>query len=172
MNKKPKKRSIIWITIQEWIKNKIPIISCALFLLISFIPIGMSYINKLPLIILPMFYWITKRPNNMDFTYVLILAFIYDILENNFFGINMLLIILMYFCMIYQQFIIMKTFAISYWIFAVILSAYYILKTGLFVYIFNARMALSEIFISYIITFAIYPMVYFLCRKIERKLLI
>lgn len=172
MIKKQKKRSQTTIgEIKNWIKNKIPFAMCILYMLLSFIPTQNNYFpNPIPLTLLPLFYWTINKPNSIGFFYTFILAFIYDIIENGYFGINLFLMLSIYFCFTYQKFIpLYRNFIISYYTFIAISLLYYLIKTSIFTMIFKTQIT-SGVITSFIIILLIYPINYWICEKINKRI--
>ncbi len=107
----------------------------------------------------------------MGLIYVIIMSFIYDMLDNNFFGINIFLIVVIYACFMYQKFIpTYKDFVMSYLTFSLIMFAYYLIKYLMFFSIFDSSPNAANIFANYAIMVLLYPAVYVLMEKINKKL--
>lgn len=155
----------------KWIKHKIPVISCAVFFILSIIPIN-SYIltQKPPLFFLPFFYWLTSTKSvNIGLIYVLIISFTYDILDNSIFGLNMFLIIVMYYFLMYQKLIsINKNYITHYITFIIIMLFYYFFKYMIYSYMFDVSPNIGSVIINYFTITALYPIVYIAMKKINK----
>ncbi len=176
-NKKQKNRSILNIKLfrflkkLKWIRNKVPIMSCVLFFLISIIPVNNHFLTqKPPLFFLPFFYWMTSKSSlNIGLMYILIISFVYDILDNNVFGINMFLIIIMYYFLVYQKLIsINKNYITHYMTFITIMFFYYISKYLMYSYMFDVNPNIVHVIINYIIIVMLYPVTYVIMKKIDK----
>ena len=154
----------------EWINSKTPIAICLSFFILSIIGINNHFITqKPPLFLLPFFYWMTKKPENMGLLYVLIIAFIYDVLDNNFFGVNIFLIMIMYYFLLYQKFIPINRNRMTHYItFALIVAFYYIIKYVIYSYMFSTKPDITYIIFNYSLMLVLYPAVYLLMQKIDK----
>jgi len=111
----------------------------------------------------------TKKPENMGLLYVLIIAFIYDVLDNNFFGVNIFLIMIMYYFLLYQKFIPINRNRMTHHItFALIVAFYYIIKYTIYSYMFSTKPDIAYIIFNYSLMLVLYPAVYLLMQKIDK----
>ena len=153
-----------------WIISKIPVITCMLFFIVSLIPINNYFISqKPPFFLLPFFYWMVKRPENMGLLYVLIIAFIYDVIDNHIFGVNIFLIMMIYSFMLYQKFIpINRNYLTHYTIFMLIVLLYYMIKYVIYSKMFNTNPDIIYVVFNYLTLIVLYPVVYYILQKINK----
>ena len=163
MNKTTKRK------ISHFISSKIPLITTIFIFITSFVLEPFKNI-KLLTVLIPIFFWISKQKQVLDFVTVLVLGFLQDFIDNTPFGINVFIFLILYFFIYYQTFFPINTsFIYSFSVFSFLSTILLLLKFVILKLFFVANINFYNVFYSAIFLILYYPMFYIFLEYLNLK---
>lgn len=160
--------------IDLWIRNKYPIAMAVLALFFMMVPFKIPHYSfiKPEFLLSIIYFWAVHKPENLGNGKVFLLGLFSDLFEGTPIGITSLTFVVTFATASQlRRFIINRPFIVSFWGLAIIGLGAFFIKWFLVSSSCNQFLPLKEMFISYLLTLAFYPVIGWLGAKAHAAIL-
>lgn len=155
-------------------RRLVPMGITILLLLISILPLRIPEYSliKPSFVMIPVFYWSIYRPDLFGQISAFSIGLLLDLLEGCPLGVNAFVFLMIYTLVLTQRrFFIGKPFGVSWWGFSIVAAGAMLGQWFLVSLIYGQITPINIVVFSYLFTVGLYPIVGWLCAKVQSSVL-